>query len=132
MDITKYIDIPFLNCGKDRAGCDCWRLVVMVYKEQLGIDLPDFAGIYVDGTLASLKKVTRIIRENKKKWQQVEKPQLYDVILLRTGSMVYHAGVVVGRRTMLHIMEGIDSTVEEFTGLMWKDKIEGFYRYAGK
>ena len=129
MDITEYIDIPFLDNGKDRNGLDCWRLVVMFYREKLGIDLPDFSGIYVDGTLASLKKVTRIIRENKKKWQQVKKPQPYDVILIRTGSMVYHAGIVVGRRTMLHIMEGVNSTVEEFTGLMWKDKVEGFYRY---
>ncbi len=102
----------------------------MVYKERLGIDLPSFSGIFVDGSLASLRKVTRLMRENKEKWQSIEKPLPYDVILLRTGSMVYHCGVVIGRRKMLHVMEGINSSVEEFTSLMWKDKIEGFYRYV--
>jgi len=130
MDMIEYIGIPFLEDGNTRAGCDCYRLVVMVYKDKLGIDLPDFAGIFVDGSLASLKKVTRHIRETKKTWQKVEKPALFDVILLRTGNMVYHCGVVIGRRTMLHVMEGINSTIEEFTGIQWRNKVEGFYRYG--
>lgn len=126
-----YIGIPFRPNGTDRSGCDCWRLVVMVYREKLGIDLPDFAGVYVDDSLASLKRVTRTIRDAKERWKKVDKPMSFDVILLRTGGMAYHVGVVVGRRTMLHIMEGINSTVEMFTSLQWKDRIEGFYRYAG-
>jgi len=130
MKTDTYIGIPFKKNGFDRSGCDCWRLVIMVYRDELGIDLPGFDGIYVDETLASLKKVTRHIRETKEQWKKVTKPKTFDVILLRTGSMVYHVGVVVGKRTMLHVTEGIDSTIEEFTGIQWKDKIEGFYRYA--
>ena len=130
MNIDEYIGIPFKKNGLDRDGLDCWRLVVLVYREQLNIELPDFEGIYVDGTLASMKKTTRYIRDNKKSWQQVKKPKPFDVILLRTGGMVYHAGVVVTKRSMLHILEGIDSTIEEFTGLCWKNKIEGFYHYG--
>ena len=130
MDMLEYIGIPFLEDGNTRAGCDCYRLVVMVYKDKLGIDLPDFAGIFVDGSLASLKKVTRHIRETKKTWQKVDKPAPFDVILLRTGNMVYHVGVVVGRRSMLHIDEGINSVIEEFTCIEWKHKVEGFYHYV--
>jgi len=124
-----YIGIPFGKNGSTRESCDCWRLVVMVYKERLNVDLPDFAGIFVDGSLASLKKVTKHIRETKKTWQKVDKPSPFDVILLRTGSMVYHVGVVVDRKRMLHIDEGINSIIEEFTSLQWKQKIEGFYRW---
>ena len=125
-----YIGIPFGKNGSTRESCDCWRLVVMVYKERLNVDLPDFAGIFVDGSLASLKKVTKHIRETKKTWQKVDKPSPFDVILLRTGSMVYHVGVVVDRKRMLHIDEGINSTIEEFTGIQWRNKVEGFYRYG--
>ena len=102
----------------------------MVYRERLGIDLPDFAGVFVDGSLASLKKVSRMIRDGKETWQKVEKPLPFDVILLRTGSMVYHVGLVIDRKRMLHVMEGINSTIEEFTGIQWKKKVEGFYRYV--
>ena len=128
--MIEYVGIPFMKDGNDRNGCDCWRLVVMVYRERLGIDLPDFAGAYVDGSLASLKMVSRMIRDGKQSWQKVDKPIPFDVILLRTGSMVYHVGVVIDRKRMLHVMEGINSTIEEFTGIQWKKKVEGFYRYV--
>jgi len=128
--MIEYVGIPFLKDGLDRNGLDCWRLVVMVYKDRLNIDLPNFSGLFVDGSLASLKKVTRHIMETKKTWRKVNKPIPFDVILLRTGNMVYHCGVVIDRKRMLHVMEDVNSTIEEFTSLMWKDKIEGFYRYV--
>jgi len=128
--MIEYVGIPFEKDGNDKKGCDCWRLVVLVYKDRLGIELPDFAGAYVDGSLASLKKVSRMIRDGKQSWQKVDKPIPFDVILLRTGSMVYHVGLVIDRKRMLHVMEGINSTIEEFTGIQWKQKVEGFYRYV--
>jgi cell wall-associated NlpC family hydrolase len=128
--MIEYVGIPFEKDGNDKKGCDCWRLVVLVYKDRLGIELPDFAGAYVDGSLASLKKVSRMIRDGKQSWQKVDKPIPFDVILLRTGSMVYHVGLVIDRKRMLHVMEGINSTIEEFTGIQWKKKVEGFYRYV--
>jgi len=127
--MDKYIGIPFLRGGNTRKGCDCYRLVVMVYKDKLDIDLPDFSGLFVDSSQASLLKVSRQIRDTKKIWQKVEKPKPFDVILLRTGDMVYHIGIVAGKRTMLHILEGVDSVIEEFTSLQWEDRIEGFYRH---
>jgi cell wall-associated NlpC family hydrolase len=130
MQFNEYIGIPFINGGNTRKGCDCWRLIVMIYREKLGIDLPDFSEIYIDGSLTSLKRVTWHIIEARKTWEKVDKPAPFDLILLRTGNMVYHCGLVIGRRTMLHIMENINSAVEEFTSLQWKHRIEGFYRYA--
>ena len=54
-----YVGIPFQKNGSDRNGTDCWRLIVMVYREKLGIELPDFADVFIDGSLASLVKVSR-------------------------------------------------------------------------
>lgn len=115
MNIKNYIGIPFLKNGNDREGCDCWKLIVMVYREQLGIDLPDYAEIFVDDSLASLRRVARTMKEERLKWRQVQTPIPYDVILLRIDGLVCHAGLVIDRRRMLHIMDGTDSTVEEFT-----------------
>jgi len=126
MEFSDFIGIPFSDGGNTRESCDCWRLIVMVYREKLGIELPDFLEIYLDGSLDALKRAIRHIKETKKSWKPVDKPIPFDVILLRDC----HCGLVIGRRTMLHIMENINSTIEEFTSLQWKDKIEGFYRYA--
>ena len=129
MWFNNYIGIPFLADGNDREGCDCWGLAVLIYKEQLNIDLPVFAGMFVDGSLASLIRVTKHIRKIKKTWLKVNEPAPYDIILLRTGNMIYHVGVVIDKKQMLHVMEGINSTIEEFIGLQWKQKVEGFYRW---
>lgn len=127
--VKNYIGIPFLKNGNDRKGCDCWKLIVMIYREQLGIELTDYAEIFVDDSLASLKKVAKTMKQERLKWQQVQTPIPYDIILLRVDGLVCHAGLVIDRRRMLHIMDGVDSTIEEFTSLQWKRRVEGYYRW---
>lgn len=126
-----YIDIPFKPDGRDRNGLDCWGMIYLIYRERLGIDLPDYSGIFTEQTPASLKRVARIMAKERDKWLKVEVPDVYDVVMLRTGIYTWHVGLVIGPRYMLHIMSGINSVVEEFTGMQWKNRVEEFRRYAG-
>jgi len=126
-----YTGIPFKCDGKDRNGSDCWGLIALVYKERRGIELPLYKGVFADQSEACLREVAAVMKREKEKWQKIADPQLYDVIMLRTGAYSWHVGLVVSRKEMLHVMEGIESVVEEFTGRQWKDRIEGIYRYAG-
>lgn len=130
MNFDKYIDIPFVANGNDINGCDCWRLICLVYREMLNIELPTFPEIKLDATKESLLKITRAFKENKQKWNSVKNPKPFDVVLIRTGNMLFHAGLVIGKGMMLHIDKGINSTIEKYTSNLWKKKIEGFYRYV--
>jgi cell wall-associated NlpC family hydrolase len=127
-----YIGIPFKKNGNDRLGIDCWRLVVLVYKEVLGISLPLFDGIYVEKTENSLLSVTKLMKSEKEKWTPIKRPEKFALVLLRTGRMLYHCGVAVSNRTMLHVDVGFFSVIESFDNIIWKNKVEGFYRYAKK
>jgi cell wall-associated NlpC family hydrolase len=126
-----YIGIPFKREGHDRNGLDCWRLIVLIYKERLGIELPSYKDAYSERSRESLCEVARLMREERTKWQKVFDPRPFDIVHLRVGDLAHHVGIVIDRSRMLHIMEGINSMIEEFTGIYWRDRIEGFFRYAG-
>lgn len=125
-----YIGIPFKPDGRDRTGTDCWGLVHLIYRERLGIGLPEHSGIYTGNSLSSLKKVAREMEEARKRWLLVEAPQEYDAVLLRTGKYVWHVGMVIDNRRMIHIMDGINSVIEPYTGLAWKNRVQEFRRYV--
>ena len=125
-----YIEIPFLPDGRDRNGCDCWGLVCLVYREKLGIELPEYKGVFEAQTIAQLKNVARVMEREKESWVRVEKPHEFDVVMIRSGAYAWHVGIVIDRRRMLHVMSGINSTVEEYAGMDWKNRIEEFRRYV--
>jgi cell wall-associated NlpC family hydrolase len=129
---NKYIEIPFLEGGHDpKTGLDCYRLAVLVYSQELGIKIQDFKGVFVShNSPESIRRVHRTIQKAKKDWDPVTKPEAFDLIILRTGKLEFHVGIVVDRTRMLHIEEGGYSGIEQFTGQLYKDRVMGFYRYA--
>lgn len=46
MDARKYLGIPFQDKGCGFEGCDCYGLVRLVYREELGIELPCLGDAY--------------------------------------------------------------------------------------
>ena len=40
------IPVPFKEQGRDRAGWDCWGIIVCAYREVYGIELPDLGEYY--------------------------------------------------------------------------------------
>lgn len=124
-----YIGLPFSPDGRTKTGLDCWGLVQLVYREQLGIELPSYSGVYTMTTKEKLREVAQIMDTESRKWAKVDKPQDFDVVRLRTNArLAYHVGIVI-RRDFLHITNEIQSTREPLNGLLWKDKIQGFYRH---
>lgn len=128
---SDYIGIPFKPDGRDREGLDCWGIVCLVYREQLGVELPLHPGAYPDGSQEALHNAASVAKVERERWKRVDVPQPYDVALLRLQGLPCHVGVVVSKGIMLHAMAGIESCLERYTGPHWKDRIEGYFRYAG-
>ncbi len=63
----RLVGIPFIAGGRGWDGCDCWGLLLLAYREVLGIELPSY-------DRAGAGDVPRAIVEGA--WQEVVPPHL--------------------------------------------------------
>lgn len=126
---NNYVGIPFKCDGRDRSGADCYGLVALIYQEQLGIELNLFNGVFINQSFSCLKNVARVMEEEREKWERVEKPIVFDVILLRFSEYVWHCGVIIGNKKMIHVMTGINSCIENYNSITWRQRVAEFRRY---
>lgn len=125
MDLSEYVGIPYRAEGRDRVGCDCWGLLVLIYRERLGVELPSHAG-YGDPLSAAAAVAVAAGRQD---WQPVAYPQPYDAVLFRVNGRPHHIGLVIRPGWMLHTVAGRDSCIEDYRRPYWSARVEGFYRY---
>ena len=124
-----YIELPFKHNGRDRLGIDCWGLVKLVYREILDIELPDYSGALKDSSPETLNQLSELVKGERPKWKEVKTPSEFDLVLLRIRGLAIHTGIIAPKREFLHILEGINSTVEPLNSLMWRRRIVGYFRH---
>lgn len=130
MDFNKYIGILYRDKGRDFKGCDCWGLVRLIYQNEFDIVLPSYADNYLDSEEAV--EISDLINREKLHWKAVPLGQerVGDVVVLRLLGYPMHVGIVIGKNRMLHIMKGINSVVEDYTRVAWKNRVTGIFRHV--
>ena len=133
--LDKYLHIPFVDRGRDEAGCDCWGLVCLVLKDA-GVDVPTFEQTsFVDG-----EGVCRHIDEEIGEgcWDIVDgPPKIFDVAIMlgRTitsnGPVLLpcHIGIVPADNKLLHTERGKNSVLIDLNNPTVKNRIVGMYRH---
>ena len=129
MDYNKYIGLPYKDNGRDVNGVDCWGLARLFYKQELGIDLPDYSELY---TGSHDPQVSQAIDTYKDTWEPTSEGTTGDLCLFNIYGEPAHVGVYVGSRRFLHAREGRDSVVESLDSAQWSKRFVGFYKYATK
>jgi lipoprotein Spr len=101
----KYLGIPYRADGYDHAGCHCWGLVWLVYRDELGITLNRYAGIPHDDLLG----VARAMKDRScDPWQEVQRPfREFDVVLFRDS----HLGLAINAAQLLHVEDGSETVI---------------------
>lgn len=121
MDARKYLGIPFQDKGCGFEGCDCYGLVRLVYREELGIELPCLGDSY--STAYARGEVNNTVQHvSAADWNMdiLGGPyKLFDVLVFRRGVDDAHVGLWIAPGWMLHIMEGVDSCRERYDGIRW-------------
>lgn len=126
-----YIGLPYRDHGRDAAGVDCWGLVVLVYREVLGIVLPGYDEGYA--TTEERRQIGALIDGHRQAWPWTRQasPAALDVALFRVGATVSHVGIAVAPGRMLHIASDRDrARIEDWRSGQWAPRLVGFYRHA--
>lgn len=132
-DFGDLVGIPFVDGGRDAAGCDCWGLTMMAFK-RFGIALPDFRIACAASAL-----ISSAIEQGRRspQWQQVAAPIKAPLLVVMKGidpdmpRACTHLGTFVGQGRMLHTMEKRMSCLERIHHPFFNRKIAGFFKYVG-
>lgn len=127
---NEYIGLPWADCGRDRGGCDCWGLACLIYRQELGIELPDYRGAYVSAGEQS--EIAALIRDASASphWCGVSEAQPFDVAVFRAGRWRSHLGVVIRPGLMIHMAAEDRARVERYDAGAWRHRLEGVYRHV--
>ena len=130
MNLSRYIGIPYLVKGRSFAGCDCWGLVVLYYREELGIILPAYEMSFADE--AEIAEIHAAISgEKASTWSRVEAPVKNDVVLMRVRGEPVHIGIYIGDGHILHTRNGASASIQRLNAPFWRQSLEGYYRHVG-
>lgn len=122
------MSIPFVEKGRDETGCDCWGLVRLIYKNELGIDLPDYLDVYED-TNDKAAIMGTIETEGDSLWEHPDTPNMYDVVLVHMRGVPMHMGIITKPNHMIHCAKGVNTVHEHLGTVKWKYKIVGYGRW---
>lgn len=120
--IAEYVGIPYQLHGRSRTGADCYGLVVMVYRDILGITLEDY-------DYASRVDAGALIDVHRTRWKQLAEPEHWAVAVIRNGLDPMHCGIIVDHDLMLHTHAGGASCVVRFQSPNWAPRILGYYAH---
>ena len=127
MEISKYLKIPFLHEGRSFKGIDCYGLVLLFYRLEFDIILPDYN--YEQNWC--MKSFNWIETEYYKYWERIEKPVKYCLagFKLPGRHVEHHLGIMMPDLIgFLHIPAGQMVCVDKLTNPVWKRSLRTFYK----
>lgn len=86
--------------GRSDSHVDCYGFVVAVYREGLGLDIPDLA----DG-LGGPVAIARWLRKQQEHWCELTAPEPYCLVALGRVSHITHVGVYHPSGLVFHVTE---------------------------
>ena len=123
---------PFVEHGRDYDGWDCWGCVLCAYRDVLGIELPSYSREDYRRALPGTRLAELVDRERRAMWRAVPEPAPGDVVVLKIKRYPVHCGVVLGGGQMIHAHHGTDTTVERYGGLIWRDRLDDYWRHESR
>lgn len=130
---ASWVGLPYAELGRGPHGFDCWGLVAAVQREVFCRTVPRYDALtWPHGSPRSVTEAVGAFAREEAAAQYDEVPDGSecegDIVLLRMRGQPLHVGVVLGDGMMLHTDESEGSCVESYRGMLFGQRITGFYR----
>lgn len=125
----RFIGTPYAPLGRDSTGCDCWGLACIIYREELGITLPDYLGY---GSVEEHGEIAALIAGATASplWLPVNGPALaFDIAVFRRGRLSSHVGIVIRHGVMIHMHNEDRAALADYRSGAWRHRLAGHYRH---
>lgn len=126
--VGKYIGIPFKDHGRDEHGCDCWGLYRMALAREFGKLVPSYDNAYADANSSSTAGAIDTLRQLD--FVSLPYPEVGAAVVFRIMGLPWHIGMMLSDHFFLHIMRGINASVERLDSMVWANRVVGFYRHV--
>ena len=130
----KYIGLPYKSLGRDTKGIDCYGLVYLIYKNELGISLPKMDLGYLNGL--DTREVAPVFHDGLELFiksgfvKEVNGFKPFDLLLFERNGYLSHIGTCISKDKFLHADLGSASCIERVKHRYWKNRLKGVYRYV--
>jgi hypothetical protein len=95
--LNSYVGTPYVENGRDDDGYDCWGIVVAIYRDRLGVELPDWRWHAPFGPAEKLRafgeSADTAIGVSA---HEIETPEPWAIGLLYGERRPHHVGVAIG------------------------------------
>lgn len=136
--VSQYIGLEYVPGGRSRQGVDCYGLVWLLHREQLGRVLPTMIGRaflrHPDCDRAKLRELRQAAQEaaDAGDWTRLNEPEfLGDIAWMKAIRSAAHIGVAVSRTQLLQIEPGQTSSVTRIDSPAFGRRLVSWVRYSG-
>jgi probable lipoprotein NlpC len=126
---NKYIGLSYKERGRDFDGVDCYGIVYLIFKEEKGIELPDFLELNYQKNWSELGK-NHILESITDDWIKVGENDYrrFDVHIFQDAyGVAAHTGLNIGHGKFIHVLDQRPSDVGKLE--LWKRILHGTMRY---
>jgi murein DD-endopeptidase len=116
--LNSFIGIPFVDGGRSYEGCDCWGLVMLYFKDVLGIELPDYKISAEEFDRIRAKMTAEMQREE---WILLSEPKVNSIALMKLGDSkgINHAAILLPDGRLLQAYENTGSHCVSTSNPVW-------------
>ena len=130
MIYQEYFNIPYEDLGRDMLGCDCYGLVYILMKAELGKRIPILSG-YDSANDMSLSRYIEVSSAQVDSWLVVDKPRKGDVAVFRHNGLLQHVAFMLDDTNFIEMTRDKGVQVSQITRSNIRYNLAYFCRYIG-